>query len=294
MRSSRRSKNTWKNDVLTASFIFAKGLSEELERALWAKGIISWEILRQYSDEAVAILGNSRTQKLVEQVAEAQDALTRNDAAWFKANWPERESWRLWKGYADPERTAFVDIETTGLTPGYDQITVIGLADGAKATAFVAGRPQAGDEPIERFREAIKAYQLIVTYNGTSFDLPFIEKSFREANFKFALPHLDVMLPARTIGLQGGLKDMEKQVGIVRPSDIKDMRGVEAIQLWGQWKNAGDMAAYRRLTTYCKADCTNLREFTELVYAKRWNTVYTPYARQVDFAKIKGQQLSIF
>lgn len=294
MQWLRPSKNIWKSNVLTASFIFAKGLSEELERALWAKGIISWDVLRQYPDEAVAILGDSRTRKLVEQVAEAQAALTRGDAAWFKANWPERESWRLWKGFADLDRIAFVDIETTGLTPGYDQITVIGLADGSKATAYVAGRPQPGDEPLERFREAIKTYLLMVTFNGTSFDLPFIEKSFREANFKFALPHLDVMLPARSIGLQGGLKDMEKQVGIVRPADIKDMRGVEAIQLWGQWKNAGDLAAYRRLTTYCKADCTNLREFTELVYAKRWNAVYTPHARVVDFAKIKGQQLSIF
>jgi len=56
--------------VLTASFIFAKGLSDELERALWAKGIVSWDVLRQYPDEAVAILGDSRTRKLVEQVAE--------------------------------------------------------------------------------------------------------------------------------------------------------------------------------------------------------------------------------
>lgn len=280
--------------MLTQSFIFAKGLTEELERTLWSKGIVSWEVLRQFPEEAVAVLGDARARKLVEQVAEAQEALARGDAAWFKAIWPERETWRLWKGFAGLDRIALVDIETTGLTPGYDQITVIGLADGAKATAYVAGRPQPGDEPIEKFRDAIKAYHLIVTYNGTSFDLPFIEKSFRDANFKFTLPHFDVMLPARTIGLQGGLKDMEKQVGIVRPADIKDMRGVEAIQLWGQWKNSGDLAAYKRLTTYCKADCVNLKDFSDAVYAKKWATIYTAHARPVDFAKTKGQQLSLF
>ena len=280
--------------MLTASFIFAKGMTDELERALWAKGLVSWEVLRQFPEEAAAVLGASRAGKLVEQVAEAQAAHARHDAAWFKANWPDRELWRLWRGYADPEKIAFVDIETTGLTPGYDQITVIGLADGARSIAYVAGRPQPGDEPLERFCEAIRQYQLIVTYNGTNFDLPFIEKSFRSVDFRFDLPHLDVMLPARAIGLQGGLKDMEKALGIVRPADIKDVRGAEAIQLWGQWKNTGDLAAYRKLTTYCKADCVNLEEFSNLVYAKKWQTLYTAHARPVDFAKIKGQQLTIF
>ena len=280
--------------MLTASFIFAKGLTEDLERALWSKGIISWDILRQFPEEAAAVLGQSRAQKLVEQVAEAQGALARGDMAWFRAAWPERERWRLWQGFALPERIAFVDIETTGLTPGYDQITVIGLADGLRSVAFVAGRPQPGDEPLEKFREAIKPYRLLVTYNGTSFDLPFIEKSFRESNFRFDQPHIDVMLPARAIGLQGGLKDMEKQVGITRPADIKDVRGAEAIQLWGQWKNTGDLAAYKKLTTYCKADCVNLKDFTEVVYQRKWEKTFTAHARQVDFAKVKGQQLTIF
>lgn len=280
--------------MLTSSFIFAKGLTEELERALWAKGLVSWEILRQYPEEAASVLGASRAQKLVEQVVEAQAAFDKGDHAWFKAAWPEREQWRLWKGWATLEQTAFVDIETTGLTPGYDQITVIGLADGARSIAYVAGRPQPGDEPLEKFREAIRPYRLLVTYNGTSFDLPFIEKSFREANFRFEQPHIDVMLPARAIGLQGGLKDMEKQVGITRPADIKDVRGAEAIQLWGQWKNTGDLAAYRKLTTYCKADCVNLKDFTEVVYQRKWEKTFTAHARQVDFAKVKGQQLTIF
>jgi hypothetical protein len=38
------------------------------------------------------------------------------------------------------EQTGEGDIETTGLTPGFDQITVIGLADSTGARVFVAGR----------------------------------------------------------------------------------------------------------------------------------------------------------
>ena len=56
--------------MLTSSFIFAKGLTEDLERAQWTKGITSWEVLRQYPEEAAIVLGQSRAQKLVEQVVE--------------------------------------------------------------------------------------------------------------------------------------------------------------------------------------------------------------------------------
>jgi hypothetical protein len=109
----------------------------------------------------------------------------------------------------------------------------------------------------------------------------------------FEQPHLDLLWPARALGLNGGLKDMEKQIGIVRPGDIKEMRGLEAIQLWGAWKN-GDQAAYTRLTTYCKADCVILKDFADHVYKKKWEKTYTPYAKDVDFDAIKGQQLTLF
>jgi uncharacterized protein YprB with RNaseH-like and TPR domain len=279
--------------MLTRSFIFAKGMTEEIERALWARGLTSWATLRTQLGEAAEVMGAARSQKLVETVNEAQQALDRHDHAWFKACWPEKELWRLWHGLCGPEQIALVDIETTGLTPGYDQITIIGLADGAGARVFVAGRPRPGDEALDRFREAIRAYHLLVTFNGVGFDVPFIEKHFREANFHFDQPHLDLIWPARSLGLTGGLKDMEKQIGITRPADIKEIRGLEAIRLWGAWRG-GDQSAYQRLTAYCKADCVNLAEFAEHVYRKKWAKTYTPYAKEVDFDRIKGQQQTIF
>lgn len=279
--------------MLTSSFIFAKGMTEDIERALWGRGLTSWDLLLRHPGEAHEVMGPTRAIKLVEAVSDAEQARLRQDAGWFRTNWPDRELWRLWSGLCQAHEIALVDIETTGLTPGYDQITVIGLADAASARVFVAGRPLPGDEVLDRFREVIKGYKLIVTFNGQNFDIPFIEKQFREANFHFEMPHLDLLWPARSLGLNGGLKDMEKQIGIERPSDIKEMRGIEAIQLWGAWK-AGDQAAYKRLTTYCKADCVNLKDFADHVYRRKWEKTFTAYAKEVDFDRIKGQQLTIF
>ncbi len=280
--------------MLSNSFVFARGLTEEQERALWSRGLTDWGLLLAHPDEAAELLGVARAQRLVEAVHDAKRALAARDLPWFRANWPEREQWRLWSGFCVHDRqVALVDIETTGLTPGYDQITVIGLVDSDRARVFVAGRPQPGDEPLESFREAMKAYRLLVTFNGVNFDAPFIERQFRDTSFHFEQPHLDLLLPARSLGLGGGLKDMEKQLGITRAAEIKDMRGIEAIQLWGAWKN-GDLAAYQRLTTYCKADCANLRAFADTIYARKKAQVFTPHARAVDFAATKGQQQTLF
>lgn len=279
--------------MLTRSFIFAKGMTEELERALWARGVVSWDLLRRHSGEASAAIGEARTRKLIQAVVEAQGALAARDTAWFTRNWPERDFWRLWQGYCEPAEVACVDIETTGRTPGYDQITVIGLATGTQTRAFVAERPADVDLPLTDFPEAMKKCRLLVTFNGVGFDVPFIERHFRTLGFTMAMPHIDLIFPARALGLSGGLKDMEKTLGIVRNQDIADVRGLEAIALWGRWRQ-GDRSAYDRLVTYCQADCANLIAFAEIIYRRKWTEVYTSFAREIDLDEAMGQQLTLF
>lgn len=279
--------------MLNSSFSFVKTVTEDHERGLWARGILDWDLAKAHPEEVVEGVGSSRASKVAEAIGEAQHALAAHDKAWFRANFDHHASWRLWRGYSPPERVALVDIETTGLTPGYDQITVIGLVDRSRSRVFVAGKPMPGDEPLERFPAALKDYDLIVTFNGENFDLPFIERHFKDAGLRIDLPHLDLLILSRSLGLSGGLKDIEKQVGISRGGDIAGMRGSEAIALWGAWKN-GDAAAYKKITTYCKADCANLWDLAEILYTRRWAKVHGAFAKPVDFARTKGQQLSIF
>ncbi|MFW5698277.1 MAG: ribonuclease H-like domain-containing protein [Planctomycetota bacterium] len=279
--------------MLTSSFIFANGVTEEMERAIWGRGVTDWQVLRKHPGEAAEAIGAARAQKLVAAVAEAEQALANADAGWFRRNWPEKESWRLWRGWCQAHEVALVDIETTGRTPGYDQITVIGLSDGTTERAFIAERPLPGDDPLDAFPEAIKTCKLLVTFNGIGFDVLFIEKHFRQRNFHFDMPHIDLLWPARSLGLTGGLKDMERQIGIARADDIQDMRGNEAITLWGAWRG-GDRSAYERLVTYCKADCTNLKDFADHVYERMWARAYAPYAKDIDLDTAMGEQLSLF
>ncbi len=63
--------------------------------------------------------------------------LDRKDARFFADLMPRSELWRLYPEFK--HKTAFVDIETAGLSPYYDKITLVGICDGRDYKAYIAG-----------------------------------------------------------------------------------------------------------------------------------------------------------
>jgi hypothetical protein len=58
----------------------------------------------------------------------------------------------------------------------------------------------------------------LVTYNGARFDLPFIKHEYPE--IEFSQLHADLMYPLRRIGYTGGLKVIERMLGVTRSEDM--------------------------------------------------------------------------
>jgi uncharacterized protein YprB with RNaseH-like and TPR domain len=71
----------------------------------------------------------------------------------------------------------------------------------------------------------------------------------------------------RRLGYRGGLKNIEKQLGIGRESDVYGMDGHDAVMLWKayQW---GDQEALDRLVKYNTADIVNLEPLMQLGYGE--------------------------
>ncbi len=152
------------------------------------------------------------------------------------------------------ERAAYLDIETSGMYPGADEITVIGIYDGYNVYTFVSGRN------MSEFEQAIASYDIVITFNGSSFDLPFIRESFPGISLPPA--HIDLRFLLRRLGYRGGLKYIEKRFGISRDQEIDGMDGYEAVRLWQayQW---GDETALDLLIRYNTADIVNLKPLME-------------------------------
>ena len=146
---------------------------------------------------------------------------------------------------ASPDRILFLDIETTGLSHYYDDITVIGWALGG-----VAGTVTRGAD-IASFRDAVAQAVGLITFNGIRFDAKFIARDYPD----ILLPdlHIDLMYLCRRVGLKGGQKAIERELSINVRDDIEDMDGAGAVVLWHQYTR-GDTDALRRLIHYNRAD----------------------------------------
>jgi uncharacterized protein YprB with RNaseH-like and TPR domain len=160
-----------------------------------------------------------------------------------------------------PVTEAYLDIETTGLTPSGCEITVIGIyLCRGEATEFLqlVGR----DICAEGILDALAGIDVIYTYNGSRFDLPFIHaRCGVDLAARFA--HRDLMFDCWKNRLFGGLKAVERQLGIKRK--LPDMNGYQAVRLWWRYVESFDLDALNTLLEYNREDVVNMKVLKELV-----------------------------
>jgi uncharacterized protein YprB with RNaseH-like and TPR domain len=141
----------------------------------------------------------------------------------------------------------YLDIETTGLDR-HSGVTVIGLSRQGSVENYVRGRNLAD------FIPAWKKIGILLTFNGTRFDLPFL---MREFGFTVHPPHIDLMREAKTWGLSGGLKAIEQQLKVTR-NEEETGDGRHAVTLWNRFIESGDEQYLNRLIAYNKRDVQTL------------------------------------
>ncbi len=154
-----------------------------------------------------------------------------------------------------PAFEAYLDIESTGLYPSYSQITVIGihLSNGAENTfAQLVGEDISRDSLLK----ALEGADRIFTYNGSRFDLPFIRCKLG-VDLSTTLTHYDLMYHCWRKNLYGGLKGVERQLGI--PRNLCEVDGYEAVRLWHRYVRDCDEDALKTLLAYNKEDVMNLK-----------------------------------
>ncbi len=158
-----------------------------------------------------------------------------------------------------PQLEAYLDIESTGLYPSYDEITVVGIY---LTNRVIARFTQLVGEDItaESIQETLQGTTTIYTYNGSRFDLPFIHYRFG-VNLAKLHTHCDLMYHCWRKDLYGGLKRVERQLGINRR--LHEIDGYEAVKLWWRYVNDYDEDALRTLLEYNKEDVINLTVLKE-------------------------------
>ena len=159
---------------------------------------------------------------------------------------------------------AYLDIETTGLSCQYADMTVIGiyLVNGSDSRLVqLVGR----DVNIDNLLKTVDGVSTIYTYNGSRFDLPFIHGSLG-INLTDTFHHHDLMYDCWRCNLFGGFKAVEQQLGISR--QLKGITGWDAVFLWQRYQDYGDREALATLLEYNKEDVMNLKVLRERLGVK--------------------------
>ena len=239
--------------MLCQTFVHLPGVGAVTERALWNMGILTWDDFA--GARSLPLRASGRQPELARYLELCRTRLEDMDGKFFDSCLPAGEQWRT---YADFRRNAaFLDIETTGLSPVSSHVTMVGILDSDGYKSYVR------DENLEDLREALEKYTLIVTFNGASFDLPFLEYHF--GRLFGHVVHFDLRYPLRRLGYRGGLKAIEAALDAGRPSELAGLNGFDAVRMWSLWLQ-GDAAARDTLIRYNAEDVASLPALAEIVY----------------------------
>ena len=246
--------------MLKNTFIHIPSIGPRLEQKIWKAGIRSWEDVIGEGDYANISLPFRIRRVLFPFVRESLDHFLRGEAGFFSEMLPSSEQWRLLPDF--PGRTAFLDIETDGLSPHFDSITLVGLYDGRRYQAFIRG------ENLDDFPAAFQNFSLVVTFNGAGFDLPFLRNRFGPRVVDVGpkgFAHVDLRFVLKKLGYKGGLKKIESNLGIRRDPSVVGVDGYTAVVLWRKHLK-GDSRALPLLLRYNFEDTVNLAELATISY----------------------------
>lgn len=222
--------------MLRRTFLHFSQVGERRERALWRFSFEDWHsVLNRPAPSQWAHFWG-------EWQREAELSLRNlelGDAFYFSQKLPKRFWWRAFPEFA--EKTLYFDIETTGFSSN-EAITVVGVSDGKRYFAFVRG------DDWDELRDLLASAAVIVTYNGANFDLPIFRAHFPD--WKLPPLHLDLCPLLRRIGYKGGLKVIEMRFGLQRSHETQGLSGWDAVRLWWQYVDYGDLKALDLLLRY--------------------------------------------
>jgi uncharacterized protein YprB with RNaseH-like and TPR domain len=119
---------------------------------------------------------------------------------------------------------------------------------------------------------------VLVTYNGRTFDIPFIERFFR---IRLRQAQIDLRYVLARLGFKGGLKGCEKKLGIGR-GQLDGVDGYFAVLLWYEYEKYGDERALETLLAYNIEDTVNLERLAVEAYNR--NLSATPFAEELALA----------
>lgn len=199
------------------------------------------------------IKGISSKNKLIYDkiLLEAKKQLSLDNSSYFLGKLKQKDNYLLYDYFRDS--VIFLDVEADYRK----QIYLIGIYDGFDIKFLVKNKNLYRDI----LKQILNSFKLIVTFNGSSYDLPLIEKQFK---ININIPHIDLKHFCNKNDLTGTLKEIETKLKIKRPKHLKG----SPVDLWKTMHASCDEEYFKLLLNYNEEDVINLKFILEKIMKK--------------------------
>jgi uncharacterized protein YprB with RNaseH-like and TPR domain len=200
--------------------------------------------------DAPRLLSPAKAKSIAEQLPYCEQALASEALSFFVGRLPCGHRLRVLPTFST--HLTYLDVETDGLHAAA-RITMIGAHTNGESQTFIRGHN------LQDFIPYWQNIAVLATYNGKAFDVPIITREF---GFAATPPHIDLMHEARHWGLRGGLKAIERHLGLRREKE-EEGDGANAVKLWRDYIENDDHAALKRLEAYNLRDVLSLQDLSQ-------------------------------
>ncbi len=238
-----------------SAFLHLPGFGPKKVASLRASGIGCWSDLLHHHHLDLPGLEDSAPE-WVKAIWRDEQAFTANNLNHLVNTLHRSDHWRILADFL--EQATYLDIETTG-DQQRPEITLIIAKHKGNLHTYTA------EHNLDDFLHLLDDITMLVTFNGASFDVPQMENHFHIPMRDIA--HIDLRWVCYHTQMRGGLKEIERAIGLIRPTDLIGMDGAEADWLWQRWKATSNPALLNRLTRYCAADVIGLEHLSRWLIA---------------------------
>jgi len=170
-------------------------------------------------------------------------------------------------------KVGVLDIETTGLNPSRNKFILGGLytLEDKMLHQFFAENRQEEEAALRAYIAELDKLDMVITYNGKHFDMPFIAKRAAAYGIEFRLPYdLDLYLvlnghsPIKKFVPNLKQKTVENYMGLWQDR-TDEISGGESVELYNEFERTQDQALEEKILLHNSDDVLQLTRLLKVV-----------------------------
>jgi len=184
---------------------------------------------------------------------------------------------RVYDEYFDGLKVCVMDIETTGLNPNRSQVILGGLLvpgeECAEVVQYFADREDEEKNILMAYGDALSSADVLITYNGSSFDLPFMRQRFRRRGLDYPLDHMQSFDLYRVLHYYSKMREIlpnlkQKSIEVflgLSPLRQDEISGGESVALYEEYLRSGSQAARDKVLLHNRDDLIQLASILRIL-----------------------------